>query len=140
MGRGKSRQPGRSGRLKGMGRSIRREGVPDDERPRRSGEPPPQIHLRRLTAEEALAKLEQRLALHRRRGERRVLVVHGRGLRSAGAPVIAPLVREWLRDHPELVAAWEPAPPDWGGEGALVVTLTRIAPAGEGGGSGKADP
>jgi DNA-nicking Smr family endonuclease len=55
-----------------------------------------------------------------------VLVVHGRGLRSQGEPIIAPLVQVWLRAHPDIVANWQPAPRDWGGEGALVVTLRKV--------------
>ncbi|MBU1073429.1 Smr/MutS family protein, partial [bacterium] len=64
---------------------------------------------------------------HRARGTRELLVVHGKGLRSEGAPVIAPLVRRWLKDHPEDVAGWRPAPRDWGGEGALVIVLRKAA-------------
>ena len=124
MGRFKNRQPGKTGRTKGIGRTIRHGEHETEATGPRSGTPPPAIHLRQLRAEEALAKLEMMVDLHRRRGEREILVVHGRGLRSAGGiQVIAPLVKEWLQAHPDLVAAVRPAPNDWGGEGALVVTL-----------------
>ena len=126
MGRFKKRQPGSSGRSKGLGRSIRHEGD-DEERRYRSGEPPPAVHLRQLRADEALAKLAGEVAVHRARGTRELLVVHGKGLHSEGGqPIIAPLVRRWIKDHPEDVASWRPAPRDWGGEGALVIVLRKV--------------
>jgi len=130
VGRFKNRRPGRSGRTRGLRRSIRREGKePDGSRTLRSGEPPPRIDLHRRRADDALAYLEMMLQLYRRRGAPRVLVVHGRGLHSAtGRPVLGPLVRQWLIDHPELAASHAPAPRDWGGEGALVVVLRKESP------------
>jgi len=127
MGKHKSRQPGSSGRTKGTGRSIRHEAYEAEDRPQPSGEPPPAIHLRQLRAAQAIEKLEMQLFLLQRRGAREVLVVHGKGLRSQGEPVIAPLVQDWLRAHPDIVASWRPAPRDWGGEGALVVALRKVA-------------
>ena len=124
MGRFKNRQPGKTGRTKGMGRSIRHGDHETEEREPGSGPKPPSIHLRQLNSEEALARLEMMVDSYRRRGDREILVVHGRGLRSAGGKqVIAPLVREWLKANPDRVADFRPAPRDWGGEGALVVTL-----------------
>lgn len=129
MGRYKSRR-GPDGRpSKGMRRSIRHDAWSEDDprdAPAEAEPRPPEILLRRLRAAEAVAFLEMMVDRHRRQGETRVLVVHGRGLRSeGGTPVIAPLVREWLKDNPERVASWEPAPRRWGGEGALLVTLRR---------------
>jgi len=129
VGRFKSRSGpgGRPG--KGMRRSIRHDAVADDDprdEPAAAEARPPEILLRQLRAAEALAFLEMMVDRHRRQGDGRVLVVHGKGLRSeGGAPVIAPLVRDWLRDNPDRVAAWETAPRRWGGEGALLVTLRR---------------
>ncbi len=110
-----------------MRRTIRRDA---DREPKtgtpRSGPLPPQIDLHRRRADEALAYLEMMLQVHRRRGDREVLVVHGRGLHSeTGRSVLGPLVRQWLVDHPGLVATHRPAPRDWGGEGAVVVVLRR---------------
>ncbi len=127
MGRFKNRRPGRTGRVRGLRRSIRRDAVEETApRPPRSGEPPPRIDLHRRRADEALQYLAMMLEMHRRRGTREVLVVHGRGLHSSGgAPVLGPLVRRWLGEHPELAASHRPAPRDWGGEGAVVVVLRR---------------
>jgi DNA-nicking Smr family endonuclease len=124
MGRFKNRQPGRTGRVKGMGRSIRQGDHEVEAHEPASGPRPPQIHLRQMTSAEALARLEMLVDSYRRRGERVILVVHGRGLRSTGGrQVLAPLVREWLKANPDRIADFRPAPNDWGGEGALVVTL-----------------
>jgi hypothetical protein len=111
---------------RGLRRSIRRdaETLPAGTRPSRAADSPPVIQLRRLPAEQALAQLALSLRVHRHQGTREVLVVHGKGLNSPGGqPVIAPLVRDWCRDHPDVVAATREAPPAWGGEGALVLTL-----------------
>jgi DNA-nicking Smr family endonuclease len=113
---------------RGKRRSIRldAEEVPDDGgHPRvRAADAPPAIQLRRLPVEMALERLALWLVVHRDRGSLRVLVVHGRGRNSPGGqPVLAPLVRQWLDDHPTLVAGWREAPPSWGGEGAVVVEL-----------------
>ncbi|MBC8424622.1 Smr/MutS family protein [bacterium] len=125
MGRFKKRQPGTSGRSKGMGRSIR-HGSEEGEREYRSGEPPPAVQLRRLRGDEALATLAREVVSHRRRGTRELLVVHGKGLGSDGAPVLGDLVRSWLKQHTDEVASWRPAPRDWGGEGALVIVLRKV--------------
>ena len=111
---------------RGLHRSIRRDAQaqPEGARPPRAADSPPVIQLRRLPAEQALEQLALSLRVHRHQGTPEVLVVHGRGRHSPGGqPVIAPLVRDWCRDHPDLVAATREAPPAWGGEGALVVTL-----------------
>ena len=127
MGRFKSRS-GKGGRpSKGMGRSIRHDAVegPDGREPR-SGPKPPEVHLRQMRAEQALARLASEVERHRRLGTGELLVIHGKGMRSEGGqPVLAPLVRDWIRDHPDLVGSWRAAPPDWGGEGALVIRLTK---------------
>ena len=124
MGRFKSR----SGN-KGMRRTIRRDAVegPDAREPR-SGPKPPEVHLRRLRAEAALDKLAMEVERHRHSGTPELLIVHGKGMSSEGnVPVIAPLVRTWIKDNPDRVASWRPAPPDWGGEGAVVVRLKGLS-------------
>ncbi len=110
---------------RGLRRSIRRD-ARGQETPRRAhaGAAPPAIALRRLTSEVALARLELMLGIWRHKGQREVLVVHGRGRNSPGGqPILAPLVRQWCRDHPAIVETTREAPPEWGGEGALVVVL-----------------
>ena len=60
-------------------------------------------------------------------GERCVLVVHGKGLRSKSEPVLRNALPEWLGD-PRLegcVLAFAPAQPDEGGRGAAYVLLRR---------------
>ncbi len=127
MGRRKARRGSDKGPTGGKQRSIRFDAHEDEgERTYKSGPPPAAVHLRQMRSGEALAKLEMMVDLHRRRGDRELLVVHGKGMRSeGGVPVIAPLVLDWLKDNPERVASWRRAPNDWGGEGALVVVLRR---------------
>ena len=130
MGRFKNRRPGRSGKVRGWRRSIRRDAVPETGgRPLSpGGESPPRIDLHRRRAGEALEYLAMMLQVYRRRGTAEVLVIHGRGHHSAGGvPVLAPLVRRWLAEHTELVASFRVAPRNWGGEGATVVVLRREA-------------
>ena len=60
-------------------------------------------------------------------GERCVLVVHGKGLRSEEGPVLRPALPDWLAD-PSLegrVLAFAPARPADGGRGATYVLLRR---------------
>jgi DNA-nicking Smr family endonuclease len=60
-------------------------------------------------------------------GERCVRIVHGRGLRSPGGPVLKEALLGWLAE-PSLAAivlAFASAPPGWGGTGALLVLLRR---------------
>ena len=59
--------------------------------------------------------------------ERCVLVVHGKGLRSKGDPVLREALPRWLAD-PQLagrVLAFAPATPEDGGTGATYVLLRR---------------
>jgi len=124
MGRGKARTGGKKG---GGRRSIRYDAVdePVDEagRPRDPARPP-EILLRKLALAEALERLEAQLRAWAARGQEQVLVVHGKGSRSArGIPVLGPAVRQWCNEHPALVSSWEEAPSRWGGAGAIVVRL-----------------
>ena len=66
-------------------------------------------------------------------GERCVRIVHGRGLRSPGGPVLKEAVLAWLQAPPlaNLVLAFETAPPEHGGAGALLVLLRRRRPQGK---------
>jgi len=124
VGRFKNRRPGKTGRTKGMGRSIRHESD-EAQRGYPSGEPPASVHLRRLRADEALALLAREIETHRRKGTRELLIVHGKGMGSEHGPILGDLTRRWIKQHPEAIASWRPAPRDWGGEGALVVVLQK---------------
>jgi DNA-nicking Smr family endonuclease len=116
----------RAGGRRGKRRSIRYDATeePADKRPRRDSDAPPQIQLRKLGVEEALARLETQLRAYQRQGRRELLVIHGRGHGSPGQiAVLAPAVRSWCDEHPALVVSWREAPPRWGGAGAIVVTV-----------------
>ncbi len=117
--------PGSSGRTRprdeaaGGETGARTSGRADGRPPR-----PPEIFLRQLRYEDALRRLEHQVRAHVRHGTGEVLVVHGRGRGSPeGRGVLGGAVRDWCNAHPELVSDWRSAPPSWGGDGALVLTL-----------------
>ena len=86
-----------------------------------------EIDLHGLTRAEARRSLEEAVAVALRRGEPGLRVVHGKGLRSGGPPVLRSEVRRWLAG-PELgglVAGFREAPPALGGSGATLVRLRR---------------
>ena len=124
----KNRRDSGGGQGKGRGkhRSIRheaREELPGSA-PRRAADAPPEILLRKLRVDEALARLDTQLRAYLQRGRHEVLVVHGQGHGSAGGVgVLGPAVRDWCDQHPALVAAWREAPQRWGGAGVTVVVL-----------------
>ncbi len=129
MGRKKKRQSGTDGNppRRGKRRSIRYEAEeewPEDRRPTRDADAPPEIHLRKLTVSEALDRLEFQLRAYAAKNQLRVLVVHGKGTGSVGGvSVLGPEVRTWCDAHSALVQSWSEAPPKWGGAGAIVVNL-----------------
>ncbi len=112
---------------RGKHRSIRHEAVeeyPEDRKKSRHPEEPPKIHLRLISAEDALERLAFQLSAYSRQGIKEVLVVHGKGQKSlGGVSVLGPLVRGWCSDNPSLVKNWREAPSYWGGSGAIVVVL-----------------
>jgi len=112
---------------RGLRRSIRFEAVeeePAERGPARDPAAPPAIHLRLLKADEALGRLEFQLRAFANRGQKEVLVIHGKGSRSpGGVSVLGPLVRQWCDEHPGMVRSWREAPARWGGSGAIVVVL-----------------
>ena len=114
------------GPRRGKRRSIRYEAEeqwPEDRKPVQN-DAPPSIHLRKLTVDEALERLETQLRAYAGQGRREVLVIHGKGQGSAGGiSVLGPEVRQWCGKHPALVSSWREAPPHWGGHGAIVVVL-----------------
>ncbi len=83
------------------------------------------ISLRQKTREEARGLLESFLRARQIRGDRFVIVIHGKGYGSEGGrPVLARHVPEWLATwKPEVVAAWGEARREDGGSGALYVVL-----------------
>lgn len=114
------------GPRRGKRRSIRYEAEeqwPEDRKPVRD-DAPPSVHLRKLTVDEALMRLEAQLRAYAGQGRREVLVIHGKGQGSTGGiSVLGPEVREWCDRHPALVSSWREAPSRWGGSGAIVVDL-----------------
>lgn len=87
---------------------------------------PPRLMLRKMRLEPALQRLEAFLRAERHRGTPKVVVVVGKGLRSGSeGPVIGPAVRQWCDRHPALVRDVHAAPPSQGGDGALVLHLTK---------------
>jgi len=82
-------------------------------------EPINEVHLRRLTVDEALIKLDRCLNDAFMAGLNQLRIVHGKGtgtLRQA--------VREQLAKHP-LVSSYRPASYGEGGEGATIVELSQ---------------
>jgi len=98
-------------------RSLRRGMLPIDGR----------LDLHGLTAGEAREKLVEFLRTMRARGERCVLVIHGKGERTPGAGVLRGEIAAWLSQGKarESVAAFATAREDDGGEGAVYVALRR---------------
>jgi DNA-nicking Smr family endonuclease len=91
------------------------------------GEYPPAVHcdLHGLTADAAQAEVRRILDASRRRQQRCICIVHGRGVRSpGGVAILKARVREFLKSHPA-VLAFADAPPSDGGSGAVYVLLRR---------------
>jgi DNA-nicking Smr family endonuclease len=135
MGRKKAKSgPSESGGSprRGKRRSIRYEAEeqwPEDRpsvrKPVRD-DAPPSIHLRKLTLDEALRRLESQLRGYAGKGLREVLVIHGKGQGSiGGVSVLGPEVRTWCDRNPALVSSWREAPTRWGGSGAIVVVIQQ---------------
>jgi DNA-nicking Smr family endonuclease len=84
----------------------------------------PELMLRRLRYEEALARLETFLRLHFERGTAEVRIIHGKGLRSGEeGPVLRDAVRQFCDQHPHWVRSHHEAPRKEGGDGARIVRL-----------------
>jgi DNA-nicking Smr family endonuclease len=89
-----------------------------------------QLDLHGLTREEALDALRRFLVSARKRGQRAVLVITGKGNHSSEEPVLHQAVASWLRDAGrETVLEFAPAPREMGGNGAYVVFLRPPAPS-----------
>jgi DNA-nicking Smr family endonuclease len=83
------------------------------------------LDLHGRTLDEARSDVEAAVARALAGGSRCLLVVHGRGLRSGGGPVLKEALPGWLTAPPlaARVAAFTSAPPRLGGAGALLVLL-----------------
>jgi DNA-nicking Smr family endonuclease len=95
----------------------------------RSGQirPESSLDLHRLQSEAGRAALHRHLIQAQQAGQRCVLVIHGRGMRSAEGPVLRRALPAWLADAKvaRLVLAFAPARPEDGGNGASYVLLRR---------------
>ena len=85
--------------------------------------PEAKLDLHGLTREEAWTRLEQFTADCKRRGLRKLLIVHGKGNHSHGSdPVLGPMVRTFIEQHAALGASGHPDGRH-GGTGATWVLL-----------------
>ena len=82
------------------------------------------LDLHGMTVEQARKKLLQFLAECEEQGIRHIIIIHGKGFRSASKPVIKPMVNRWLRTT-EQVLAFHTAQPKDGGSGAVYVLLKK---------------
>lgn len=88
-----------------------------------------QLDLHGLRRDEAREALGEFLRQARRRGQRCVRIIHGKGLGSVNRePVLKHKVRNWLAQKDEVIAFCQARPAD-GGSGALVVLLQSSAPS-----------
>ena len=78
-----------------------------------------EVHLRQLTLDEALPKLDQYLDDAFMAGLYQVMVVHGKG-----TGILRQAVREQLAKHP-LVESYRPGGYGEGGAGVTIVELTQ---------------
>lgn len=114
MGRFKSRRGGKNAR----------DGRPTGEAPDPRADRPPEIFLRMCSYDEAMLRLGQQVPAYVRQGRVEILVVHGKGHGSPdGRGVLGDAVRDWCQRRADLVLDWRPAPPAWGGDGAVILTL-----------------
>ena len=80
------------------------------------------LDLHGMNSREAEQALENFLLLCRRRGLRKVLIVHGKGHHSQGEPVLRGIVRRYLEKSP-YTGAFGPADRKHGGRGATWVIV-----------------
>jgi DNA-nicking Smr family endonuclease len=86
-----------------------------------------QLDLHGLTREEALEALPGFLHSARKKGQKAVLIITGKGNHSPEEPVLHQAVASWLRDAGRTaVLEFTPAPREMGGSGAYVVFLRQL--------------
>jgi DNA-nicking Smr family endonuclease len=90
----------------------------------RTGEPQATLDLHGMTSREAEQALERFILLSRRRGLRKVLIVHGKGNHSRGEPVLQRVVRKYLEKSP-YTGAFGPAERRHGGRGATWAVVRK---------------
>lgn len=81
-----------------------------------------QLDLHGYTQEQAIIELNNFLDHALSSGFKLLIIIHGKGHRSAGEAVLKPLVQHWLA-HQSSVLAWCPAQATHGGSGASYVYL-----------------
>ena len=83
------------------------------------------LDLHGCTWDDARARLQQFINQCQRQGQRRALIVHGKGRHSAdGQPVLKAGLASWLKQHPQVIAYCSARIND-GGSGALYVEFRR---------------
>ncbi|MDD2734539.1 MAG: Smr/MutS family protein [Desulfuromonadaceae bacterium] len=88
-----------------------------------------QLDLHGLKREEALEALPGFLHSARKKGQKAVLIITGKGNHSLEEPVLHQAVASWLRDAGRTeVLEFAPAPREMGGSGAYVVFLRQLPP------------
>lgn len=87
------------------------------------------VDLHGFPEAEARGALRDALRRARRANLRVVRVIHGRGLRSPGGPVLKTALPRWLAEPPlgSWVLSFASAPPEQGGTGATLVLLRTRA-------------
>ena len=82
------------------------------------------LDLHGLTVEQARLELIAFLTECEALGLRHVIIVHGKGYRSKGKPVIKPMVNRWLKEAKNVLAFHSAQPKD-GGSGSVYVLLKK---------------
>ena len=89
----------------------------------RTMQPEARIDLHGMTRDEAWERLEQFTADCKRRGLRKILIVHGKGNHSHGSdPVLGPMVRTFIERNKDLGTSGHPSG-NQGGTGATWVII-----------------
>lgn len=88
-------------------------------------EPSAKLDLHRLAAHEARRKVQRFVRSRAKKGDEVVVIVTGRGRGSKGVAILKRECPEWLveKSMHTFVRAFATAPPEHGGEGALLVLL-----------------
>lgn len=90
-----------------------------------------ELDLHQLTEDEARTRVLACLRTTRDSEARCVRIIHGRGLHSAGAPVLKTSLVDWLETDPAFaklrreILAFTTAPPALGGSGATLILFAR---------------
>lgn len=86
--------------------------------------PAPELHIRGDKRDDAIVSLARFTAAHYRKNTPFIRIIHGRGLRSEGEPVLKPAVLAWLEGPGlEMICGYVPEITRGGDYGALIVEL-----------------